>query len=164
MLKISKIGRYYGANLKGIFFFKDQNCTAIIYLLDKNAKNFCSIGFKVPILVFVDLIFFWQRYIFYCDFVAKNKKTFIFNWLDCIVILTKNHICWFGGWAGKRLVNRHHQLKDLRHLRHLKHHQQPQIHGQVVDSVVFVNKRSYCITALNKTWEIGCFSNKRSIE
>ena len=57
------------------FFFKDQNCTAIIYLLDKNAKNFCSIGFKGPILVIVDLIFFWQkRFIFYSDFMAKNKK------------------------------------------------------------------------------------------
>ena len=40
--------------------------------------------------MFVDLIFFWQkRYIFFSEFVAKNNKTFIFNGLDGIVILTK---------------------------------------------------------------------------
>ena len=53
MLKITKIGKYYGAKLggKSRFFYKDHNCTALFHLLEK-MPQFSLDWFKGPVLIF----------------------------------------------------------------------------------------------------------------
>ena len=91
MLKIPKVGKYYGVKLgENLDFFKNIK-TALLYfsIYSKKCPNFRSIGFKCPVLIFVDLIFLEKKVhiVDYIDFGAKNKKTLIFNRLDGIVIL-----------------------------------------------------------------------------
>ena len=143
MLKIPKVWKYYGVKLgENLDFFKKIK-TALLYfsIYSKKCPNFRSIGFKGPVLIFVDLIF-WQKGS-YCGLYRfwgekKVKKRSFLTGLMVLWFWLKNHICWFQRRTGWILVNRHH-LKDLRQLKHL---QQPQIYGQVVDFVFFVNENT----------------------
>ena len=58
-------------------------------IYSKKWLNLRSIGFKGPVLIFVDLIFFWQKGFILYSACAKNEKMRIFNRLDRIVILIK---------------------------------------------------------------------------
>ena len=87
--------------------FSKKSKTALLSLsiYSKKCRNFRSIGFKGPVLIFVDLIFFWQKGS-YCGlyrFWGKNKKTFIFNRLDGIVILIKKSYLLISGADGEKI-------------------------------------------------------------
>ena len=71
------------------FFKKIKTALLSFSIYSKKCPNFRSIGFKCPVLIFVDLIFLTKKVhvVDYIDFGTKNKKTSIFNRLDGIVIL-----------------------------------------------------------------------------
>ena len=80
-----------GAKLggKSRFFQKIKTALLSFLIYSKKCPNFRSIGFKCPVLIFVDLIFLAKKLhiVDYIDFGTKNTKTSIFNRLDGIVIL-----------------------------------------------------------------------------
>ena len=65
-------------NWEGNLDFFQEIKTALLsfYIFSKKCRNFRSIGFKCSVLIFVDLIFFWQKVhiVDYIDFGAKIKK------------------------------------------------------------------------------------------
>ena len=91
---------------KSRFLKKMKTAVLPFSIYSKKCRNFRSIGFKCPVLIFVDLIFFDKKVhiVDYIDIWAKNKKTLIFNRLDGIVILIKKPYLLISGADGEKII------------------------------------------------------------